>query len=116
MTDRKSKTLREKKSLSFALQPDKKLEEEASISKDRKTYMRQSSMEFFLSSTDSVSEETQKRGVIPCIYMPFDQGSSKVLIYFHGNAEDIGLASELLDYVRVFLRVSFKRSFNYRLM
>jgi len=26
-------------------------------------------------------------------------------LYFHGNAEDIGLASELLEYVRSLLRV-----------
>ena len=28
-----------------------------------------------------------------------------MLIYFHGNAEDVGLATELLDYVRALLRV-----------
>jgi hypothetical protein len=27
------------------------------------------------------------------------------MIYFHGNAEDVGLASELLDYVRSLLKV-----------
>lgn len=37
--------------------------------------------------------------------MPYTQGSSKLLIYFHGNAEDVGLATELLDYVRALLRV-----------
>jgi hypothetical protein len=40
------------------------------------------------------------------MYLPYAQGSSKVMIYFHGNAEDIGLATELLDYVRALLRVS----------
>ncbi len=43
---------------------------------------------------------------IPCLYMPFTQGSSKIMVYFHGNAEDVGLASELLDYVRSLLRVN----------
>ena len=43
---------------------------------------------------------------IPCLYLPYAQGSSKVMIYFHGNAEDVGLASELLDYIRSLLRVS----------
>ena len=43
---------------------------------------------------------------IPCLYLPYQPGSSKLLIYFHGNAEDIGLTSELLDYVRSLLRVS----------
>lgn len=28
------------------------------------------------------------------------------MIYFHGNAEDVGLATELLDYVRALLRVT----------
>jgi hypothetical protein len=42
---------------------------------------------------------------IPCMYLPYSQGSSKILIYFHGNAEDVGLATELLDYVRSLLRV-----------
>ena len=43
---------------------------------------------------------------IPCVYLPYQLGSSKILIYFHGNAEDIGLATELLDYIRTLLRVS----------
>lgn len=43
---------------------------------------------------------------IPCLYLPYSQGSSKLLIFFHGNAEDIGLALELLDYVRSLLRVN----------
>ena len=42
---------------------------------------------------------------IPCLYLPYTQGSSKLLIYFHGNAEDVGLACELLDYVRALLKV-----------
>ena len=33
---------------------------------------------------------------IPCLYLPFDEGSNKMIIYFHGNAEDIGLAFDLL--------------------
>jgi hypothetical protein len=27
------------------------------------------------------------------------------MIYFHGNAEDVGLACEMLDYIRSLLRV-----------
>ena len=42
---------------------------------------------------------------IPCLYLPNTSGSSKLLIYFHGNAEDVGLACELLDYIRSLLRV-----------
>jgi len=33
---------------------------------------------------------------IPCLYLPYDDEASKVIIYFHGNAEDIGLAFDLL--------------------
>ena len=38
--------------------------------------------------------------------MPYTIGSSKVIVYFHANAEDIVLANELLDYMRVILRVN----------
>jgi len=37
--------------------------------------------------------------------MPFMGGSSKLLIYFHGNAEDIGLAMELLVFLKDMLKV-----------
>jgi abhydrolase domain-containing protein 17 len=35
---------------------------------------------------------------IPCLYLPCDadEGGNKIVIYFHGNAEDIGLAFDLL--------------------
>ena len=35
-------------------------------------------------------------GHIPCLFLPHDDGATKIIIYFHGNAEDIGLAFELL--------------------
>jgi len=38
--------------------------------------------------------------------IPFNLGSSKVILYFHANAEDTVLAHELLDYVRSLLRVN----------
>ncbi len=34
------------------------------------------------------------------MYLPCRFGSSKLIIYFHGNAEDIGISLELLAYVR----------------
>jgi len=37
--------------------------------------------------------------------MPYLMGSSKILIYFHGNAEDVGLSMELLIFVRDMLKV-----------
>jgi|LauGreDrversion4_2_1035121.scaffolds.fasta_scaffold942656_1 hypothetical protein len=33
---------------------------------------------------------------IPCLYLPIDDGARKLIIYFHGNAEDIGLAYDFL--------------------
>jgi fermentation-respiration switch protein FrsA (DUF1100 family) len=30
------------------------------------------------------------------LYLPYDDGADKIIIYFHGNAEDIGLAFDLL--------------------
>jgi len=39
---------------------------------------------------EETKEETQKTGYIPCLYLPFSEGSDKILIFFHGNAEDIG--------------------------
>lgn len=48
-----------------------------------------------------------KEGFIPCLFMPYLMGSSKIVIYFHGNAEDIGLSMELLIFVRDMLKVSF---------
>jgi hypothetical protein len=47
-----------------------------------------------------------KQGFIPCLYLPYLGGSSKMLIYFHGNAEDVGLAMELLAFVKDMLKVS----------
>lgn len=37
---------------------------------------------------------------IPCLYLECSRGSSKTLLYFHGNAEDIGAAYDLLDHLR----------------
>ena len=48
---------------------------------------------------------TNTPGFIPCLYLPYLGGSSKILIYFHGNAEDVGLAMELLAFVKDMLKV-----------
>ena len=42
---------------------------------------------------------------IPCLLLQSVQGSSKLLIYFHGNAEDIGLAYEMTDLIRTSLQI-----------
>lgn len=43
---------------------------------------------------------------IPAMNVPYSMGSSKIMIYFHANAEDIVLANELLDYMQSLLRVN----------
>jgi hypothetical protein len=43
---------------------------------------------------------------VPAMHIPYNLGSSKMMIYFHANAEDIVLAHELLDYMRSLLRVN----------
>ena len=52
------------------------------------------------------ADKKVKQGFIPCLYLPYLGGSSKLLIYFHGNAEDIGLAMELLAFIKDMLKVS----------
>ena len=52
-------------------------------------------------------KDEKKQGFIPCLYLPYLGGSSKILIYFHGNAEDVGLAMELLAFVKDMLKVSY---------
>ena len=33
---------------------------------------------------------------IPCLFLPCDAGGRKLVIYFHANAEDIGLTFDLM--------------------
>ena len=47
-------------------------------------------------------------GVIPCLYMPYQNGSSKLLIYFHGNAVDIGISRDMLLKIKDKLKVSIQ--------
>jgi hypothetical protein len=51
-------------------------------------------------SAQSVPEES-KDSVdsvehIPLLFLPSEEGGNKLILYFHGNAEDIGLAFDLL--------------------
>ena len=45
---------------------------------------------------DARPSDVDKLEYIPCLYLPFDNGARKLIIYFHGNAEDIGLAYDFL--------------------
>lgn len=42
---------------------------------------------------------------IPCLFLQFAEGSSKLIIYFHGNAEDLGLSYDILDTLKSVLHV-----------
>ena len=42
---------------------------------------------------------------IPCIYIPYSNGSSKILLYFHGNAEDLGKVCPLMSVISCELKV-----------
>ena len=42
---------------------------------------------------------------IPCSYQPYIEGSKYLLIYFHGNAEDIGYAAEFARKLSLGLKV-----------
>ena len=43
---------------------------------------------------------------IPCIFLKALQGSSKILLYFHGNAEDLRSSYDLADMLRSVLNVN----------
>lgn len=42
---------------------------------------------------------------VPCLYLPCAEPSSKVLLYFHGNAEDVALTQELIEVLQHELKV-----------
>lgn len=46
-----------------------------------------------------------KTTAIPCIFLKSLQDSSKILIYFHGNAEDLKSSYDLIDMLRSILNV-----------
>ena len=43
----------------------------------------------------SLTEKAEK--AIPCLWLPYREGSDKVIMYFHANAEDIGHSYQLTD-------------------
>lgn len=64
---------------------------------------------------DKLIKQIPNKDAIPCVFLPYALGSSKIMLYFHGNAEDIGLATELLDYIRTLMRVNLLY-YNFRFM
>ena len=45
---------------------------------------------------EEAKEADEPLEYIPCLFLPCEEGGNKVVLYFHGNAEDIGLAFDLL--------------------
>ena len=45
------------------------------------------------------------QSVIPCLYLPYEN-ETKLLLFFHGNAEDIGIAFDILTEIRNYLKVN----------
>jgi abhydrolase domain-containing protein 17 len=43
---------------------------------------------------------------IPCLFLSTDRGTNKILLYFHGNAEDIGMSYELLSHLSSALHIN----------
>jgi hypothetical protein len=46
---------------------------------------------------DNYNDSDDDDEFIPCLYLPSSCGGNKLVIYFHGNAEDVGLAFEMLN-------------------
>ncbi len=42
---------------------------------------------------------------LPCLYLPWHEPSAKILLYFHGNAEDVALTQELMEALQESLHV-----------
>lgn len=42
---------------------------------------------------------------IPCLVLKYPRGSSKIFLYFHANAEDLGKALKFLTYVNIYLKM-----------
>ena len=42
---------------------------------------------------------------IPCLYLPYEH-QTKLLFFFHGNAEDLGVAYDILKEIRSTLKVT----------
>eukprot|EP00826_Nyctotherus_ovalis_P034917 TRINITY_DN2950_c0_g1_i12.p1 TRINITY_DN2950_c0_g1~~TRINITY_DN2950_c0_g1_i12.p1 ORF type:complete len:365 (+),score=57.74 TRINITY_DN2950_c0_g1_i12:73-1167(+) len=62
---------------------------------------------FIADSFKSVSQtqDTTIPSYIPCLFLPYNHGSTKLLLYFHGNAEDVGGTLALLDTLKSKLKV-----------
>ena len=58
------------------------------------------------SNNTVINRANNKKEYIPCMLLRSRASTSKVLIYFHGNGEDVNLAFELLSHIRNYLMVN----------
>jgi len=49
--------------------------------------------------------ENKSLSYIPCLYLPHPEGCNKILVFFHGNAEDIGWSYDFVNSLRQQLKV-----------
>lgn len=52
-----------------------------------------------------VPKNDMSHNAIPCLLLQCEEGSSKLLLYFHGNAEDLGLTLDMMDLFRTILKI-----------
>lgn len=52
-----------------------------------------------------ISSEYKVSDFIPCLFMKYERGSSKIFLYFHANAEDLGRAHKFLNYISTYLKM-----------
>jgi hypothetical protein len=74
--------------------------------KSRTHYYGNASLSFQKMNLSFKKDEIEKIDhFIPCLLLEPETPTDKILVYFHGNAEDIYLAYELLYYIERYLRV-----------
>ena len=65
--------------------------------KNQLLYVKKAKIETFQSGVCSSKTDYEDFSYIPCYYNAQPLGSSKILLYLHGNAEDVGRAEEFLS-------------------
>ena len=54
--------------------------------------------------TSNVKKEGKNNRYFPWVYIPCEEGSGKVIIYFHGNAEDLGKIVGAMNYFKTYYK------------
>jgi len=54
----------------------------------------------FKSDFTAIKDYGKEPAFIPCLFLKSNTSSSKIILYFHGNAEDIGQTQELMENVK----------------